>query len=67
MTVAKQLRNERGIKSNFIAEKVLGVSQSYFSRIENADVPMPAIVKNRLAKFYNVDPRGLDKVISQGG
>jgi len=63
MTLAKQLRNERGIKANFIAEKILGVSHSYFSRIENATVPMPIVVKNRLAKFYGVEARDLDKVI----
>jgi transcriptional regulator with XRE-family HTH domain len=61
LIIARAIRESKGIRVKFVAEKVLGISPSYLTMIERGKAPMPVLVQTRLAKFYNVSPRLLTK------
>jgi len=54
----KQLRDERGLKQNFIA-KQLGITQNYYSQIENGHRP-PQV--EQLLKLRNIFNVSLDEI-----
>lgn len=61
-TNLKKMREERGLKQNFVAEQ-LGITQNYYSQIENGHRP-PQV--NHLLILRNIFNVSLDDIFFDG-